>query len=413
MIKFKLLFITLIVVVSSTVSFCTSISDDLESELGKCAISAKHIYDYCEVLDRESVISEDIIISEDTTEKVLCKFIRMDSGRERYREDIKFGTVPKQTWTQWWNDINPDPIHDFSHHPLTDPFREMEKTHFGSIQFGDETDARKILISFRGTIFPDVGLGTDIKTNLDLREEDIAKFHNERVEMRYIRRFFDVGDGIQESDIKVHRGFLLKALSGQEEMFRHIESYITHYTSHRRGTIASSRRGVPLPPDKFCFTLTGHSLGGALATILTASLKNYLDTRRIFYDLKLVTFGSPAVFSEEATRIFNNKIRTIRRVLYSLTLQDGVEKARPDTVTRCCREVLGTLYPYVHVGEEKVEERRIDLKETHISTKVAENYGELIKIIGVSLVEAHKKGHNIDSYCEALRARKSLLTSRK
>jgi hypothetical protein len=109
------------------------------------------------------------------------------------------------------------------------------------------------------------------------------------------------------------------------------------------------------------FLITGHSLGGALANLAAADLKNSLKPKGKF---KLVTFNAPRVFNEQAAAgaeemLEGGAIRVVRDF-------DIVSKVGPEIL-------LG----YKHVGKEVRLEQRISENpiESHFHKHTVRDFG--------------------------------------
>jgi len=116
----------------------------------------------------------------------------------------------------------------------------------------------------------------------------------------------------------VHAGFQRVYLSIREELC----ALLTSLLQHRRRKIRT----------------TGHSLGGALATLFSFDAVTRLCDPR---DIAVTTFGSPRVGNRSFANMFRDHVRCAWRVANQF---DGVTRVRA-TVT-CCAFVPSRIFPY-------------------------------------------------------------------
>ena len=135
-------------------------------------------------------------------------------------------------------------------------------------------DAQMIVVTFRGSE-PNLSdwLGTDFRAN--------------QVQCPY----FDEGCG------KIHAGFY-GAWTQVKQRGQH-------------SILAELARALRENPT-FPVTVTGHSLGGGLATVAAMDIASMIRHRR---DVNVVTFGSPRVGDAAFVRKFNSVIKTSRRIV--------------------------------------------------------------------------------------------------
>lgn len=120
---------------------------------------------------------------------------------------------------------------------------------------------KSIVISFRGSI----NLRNWV-TNLDMLKED-----------------FDVGDGTK--GIQVHKGFLRYATAIGHKIFHEVRPLLAKHS--------------------YNVTITGHSLGGAVATLTCILMHKEFGLP--WHKIHLVTFGEPRVGNEAFARWFNGR----------------------------------------------------------------------------------------------------------
>jgi hypothetical protein len=188
--------------------------------------------------------------------------------------------------------------------------------HFGLVTYS----GNDVLIAFRGTDSWESAL-----VDLSIHSQDLGIFHHGELVMESLRTFFDlpipgVGDG--KSDIFMHRGFMREAISAQKEIFDFLRGRVNKIKEEQDKRLGAGS------PIRLNVVVTGHSLGGALATVASCYLKTFLSgeilpavnadpTKGITarpavslasHTLNLVTFGSPKVFLPHAAAVFIKKI---------------------------------------------------------------------------------------------------------
>uniref|UniRef100_A0A6T6NJ98 Fungal lipase-type domain-containing protein n=1 Tax=Rhodosorus marinus TaxID=101924 RepID=A0A6T6NJ98_9RHOD len=120
--------------------------------------------------------------------------------------------------------------------------------------------------------------------------------------------------------------------------------------------------------------VTGHSLGGALATLFAFDL--VLDDPDVGKRLSVTTFGSPKVGNNYFRKMYDERVRCHWRV-----------ELAPDMITRL------PLAPYVHVGKQALvtESNDLLLDPSHLDVHINQQKGALLR--------SHKKS----SYLIALK----------
>lgn len=98
-------------------------------------------------------------------------------------------------------------------------------------------------------------------------------------------------DTLLYNDVKVHRGFLEQYLSIHTDIMKHLTSVI-NYTNN--------------------IIITGHSLGGALATICAVYLKENPNLNK--YNISVYTYGSPRVGNKKFKKLYNKHIKESYRI---------------------------------------------------------------------------------------------------
>lgn len=171
----------------------------------------------------------------------------------------------------------------------TNPFHapvDTRQTHFGVMAYRGDT----VLIAFKGSREGPSWVCDFSQSSIDLKE-----FHPTETGLDCIRRFFDSAALPSDDPIRVHRGFLRAALSSQEEIFASLRAY---QEGHRQ--------------DRLNVVVTGHSLGGAMATVFCAALKPFLEDAIPDHNLNLITFGAPRAFchtdEEKVGELYRRKI---------------------------------------------------------------------------------------------------------
>lgn len=180
-----------------------------------------------------------------------------------------------------------------------DTFPDIEATLIESIdpQTNDtqvallcEASAQRIYIVFRGT-----DKGIDWITNLKFRQ-----------------KVYPYGDD-DSTDVRFHRGFMEAYFSVRDQLQAEVSKY----------------------PES-ALMVTGHSLGGAIATIAALDLQ-YNITQHTEQPLELYTFGAPRVGNPALVNSFRQRVPQSHRFVYGW-----------DVITRVPRLWQG----YEHVPEE-------------------------------------------------------------
>lgn len=172
---------------------------------------------------------------------------------------------------------------------------------------------------------------------------------------------------------QVHKGFLSVADSFYDPLARYL------------GGIANAKNGI--------VHLTGHSLGGAIASLLAAKLKT-----AGYQSIRLYTFGAPRIGLESFSRGIGGMIKNenIYRVFH-----------HADPVP------MFPLYPYVHaplqengiaIGEStgKIWPSYHDMKEVYIP-KVDTHQWEALRTSSASIVSLRRVDYWLDRAAEAVR----------
>eukprot|EP00467_Chlorarachnion_reptans_P000656 CAMPEP_0114492772 /NCGR_PEP_ID=MMETSP0109-20121206/3741_1 /TAXON_ID=29199 /ORGANISM="Chlorarachnion reptans, Strain CCCM449" /LENGTH=1048 /DNA_ID=CAMNT_0001669653 /DNA_START=33 /DNA_END=3179 /DNA_ORIENTATION=- len=165
-------------------------------------------------------------------------------------------------------------------------------------------DYPTVVVAFRGTVSVQ-----NVRTDLDMFS---------RTELEDLQRSFGFVIDQLKGTPKVHRGFW--------EAYRCVEEPLVSIVRH----ICQHSNSLGLAPIKvYC---TGHSLGGALATMLSLSLRTQLGC-----DVEMYNFGSPRVGNHTYASIYDENVQKSFRVV-----MDG--DIITDTPKLCCL--------YKHVGSE-------------------------------------------------------------
>ncbi|XP_062108992.1 uncharacterized protein LOC133819703 isoform X2 [Humulus lupulus] len=144
---------------------------------------------------------------------------------------------------------------------------------------------RRLVVAFRGT---EQAKWKDLKTDLMLAP---AGLNPERIG----------GDFKQE--VQVHSGFLSAYDSVRIRIFTIIKQAIGYSDDHDEVSL------------KWHVYLTGHSLGGALATLLALELSSSQLAKRGAISLTMYNFGSPRVGNKRFADIYNQKVKDSWRVV--------------------------------------------------------------------------------------------------
>lgn len=190
------------------------------------------------------------------------------------------------------------------------PFRDDDSNHAGNIYF----KGNEIVVAYRGTWnFSDVT--TDLYALLS-----IPQFLN------------NIG--------RVHKGFYDQFCESEQFILDHIKLHCT-----QRNIAAQDLKIV----------VTGHSMGGALATIF--ALKFALESPQP--NVKVVTFGSPRVFDFPAADYYNRKIGndTVRVVQHHIdpvpTMTTGTFGYKHVGLWQLRLELAAGFYPHQILGHIK------------------------------------------------------------
>ncbi|PON94899.1 Fungal lipase-like [Trema orientale] len=144
---------------------------------------------------------------------------------------------------------------------------------------------RRLVVAFRGT---EQAKWKDLKTDLMLVP---AGLNPERIG----------GDFKQE--VQVHSGFLSAYDSVRIRIFTIIKQAIGYIDDHAEVSF------------KWHVYVTGHSLGGALATLLALELSSSQLAKRGAVSLTMYNFGSPRVGNKRFADVYNQKVKDSWRVV--------------------------------------------------------------------------------------------------
>ncbi|XP_051133208.1 uncharacterized protein LOC127252883 isoform X2 [Andrographis paniculata] len=170
------------------------------------------------------------------------------------------------------------------------------KSEFEKICFLDnsETDTQvaiwrdlertRLVIAFRGT---EQSRWKDLRTDLMLVP---AGLNPERI------------GGDSKEEVQVHSGFLSAYDSVRTRLITLIKQAINH-------------RGESLDLPRWHIYVTGHSLGGALATLLALELSSSQLAKRGAIKVTMYNFGSPRVGNRRFAKIYNEKVKDSWRVV--------------------------------------------------------------------------------------------------
>ncbi|KAF0712257.1 hypothetical protein AaE_012075 [Aphanomyces astaci] len=135
----------------------------------------------------------------------------------------------------------------------------------------------------------------------------------------------------------VHRGFLTAYASVREKCHAALHELLRRYTAHG------------IDPESVQIYCTGHSLGGALATLASIDLK--LSFNR---DVILYNYGSPRVGTHSFSRFFNSKMPLAFRLVNEGDIICGL----PQRVTSTCFGQDKKFYK--HIGTEVVMDGKVN-----------------------------------------------------
>lgn len=164
--------------------------------------------------------------------------------------------------------------------------------HVGFVAFRNDD----ILITFRGTDSAasksiDASLGyLSVKKLIEGKFKAIQNLRDFTSQGKLISFFND-----QVSSPHMHRGFMKAALSSEDQVFEAIKNHLKTRSSNEK---------------ELRVIITGHSLGGGIATVFSASMKSFLDNllEGQPYNLSLVTFASPRVYDADTASFFEEKL---------------------------------------------------------------------------------------------------------
>ncbi|MBD1998600.1 lipase family protein [Leptolyngbya sp. FACHB-541] len=159
-------------------------------------------------------------------------------------------------------------------------------------QFAMLSDAtnESVYVTFRGS-----EKRLDWETNLDF-EQEVVEFRQEVIEGEIVQEREQVYPykGASQSGAKMHRGFSEAYLSVRGQIHRYLKdrSTVTHCT------------------------VTGHSLGGALATLCAVDIQyNFPNIAIAIY-----TFGTPRVGNDGFRESFNRRVPNSSRFIYGMDM---------------------------------------------------------------------------------------------
>lgn len=146
---------------------------------------------------------------------------------------------------------------------------------FTSAFVGVQDNTKEIIVAFRGTV----------STSVDNWASDLDSY---KIRLSFIDEGIDYTPGFQFPSLFVHEGFLL-------DFLRHIKSL-------REAVVELQQRH----PD-YTISITGHSLGGAMATLGCLLFKAGSEYQS--EGLRCITFGSPRVGDQAFASYFDTVIR--------------------------------------------------------------------------------------------------------
>ncbi|MBN1549796.1 lipase family protein [Candidatus Babeliales bacterium] len=157
---------------------------------------------------------------------------------------------------------------------------DLKKNHCGIVAYKNG----QFVVAFKGTDFSSI-TNPSVFTDLEFDRKGIKNYFPESPETLDMRKFWEPTKG----EPRLHRGFMKAALSC------------------RRDVLAILAK-LAYKPHQNVLVLTGHSLGGAIATLFAAQLyEHYFPGQRKVpgYPVKVVTFGAPRPFNRFAKTEFD------------------------------------------------------------------------------------------------------------
>ncbi|NJK48282.1 lipase family protein [Candidatus Gracilibacteria bacterium] len=166
---------------------------------------------------------------------------------------------------------------------------DLESTDTQGAIFGDSTGS-SIYIVFRGS-----ENRIDWDTNFNL-EQEVVKFQKDVLQKKVVGDREQVYPYEEESrsGAKMHRGFASAYMSVREQIHNYLND-----------------RAAP------SLTVTGHSLGGALATLCAVDIQ-YNFSNKVTVDI--YTFGAPRVGNNGFKESFNRRVPNSYRFVYGMDI---------------------------------------------------------------------------------------------
>ncbi|XHX78577.1 MAG: lipase family protein [Stenomitos frigidus ULC029] len=178
----------------------------------------------------------------------------------------------------------------FSEFPNSTPdFFDQTSTDTQGAILADATGTT-IYIVFRGS-----EKRLDWSTNFNLEQEKV-EFQQEVVQEQIVQKREQVYPypGETQSDARMHRGFVAAYLSVREQIHNYLRSHA-----------ATS------------VIVTGHSLGGALATLCAVDVQYNFSSK---VAISIYTFGAPRVGNQGFRESFNRRVPASYRFVYGMDL---------------------------------------------------------------------------------------------
>ncbi len=189
------------------------------------------------------------------------------------------------------------------------------------VAFNSQT--RTVLVAFEGTDSVSAALG-DAEFSLHPAAEAVGGY-----EAGHLGSFFK-----NSNDTKLHRGFQKIALSGQKSAF----DIVNKFTGGNNTDVK--------------FILTGHSLGGALASLFACALFDFLKLNHNYDSrISVITFGAPKFCNANASQFIRNKLYTVKSIVRAVNVAEGYFWDDQDHITDIPPSTMG----YHHVDTIKLK----------------------------------------------------------
>ncbi|MGF1568169.1 MAG: Mbeg1-like protein [Nodosilinea sp.] len=164
---------------------------------------------------------------------------------------------------------------------------------FGSLRFSDYPDLDPVLVESQDNGFTDSQVAVINQLNSDQlfvvfrgSDKSIDWINN----FQFSQQIYPYGDG--NSAVKFHKGFMMAYLAVRDALLKAMDNFTGQHV-----------------------IVTGHSLGGALATIAALDMQYNLGAKRNL-SFEVYTFGAPRVGNEAMVASYNQRIPNSYRFIY-------------------------------------------------------------------------------------------------